>query len=277
MDIGVSTAIFWNYEQLDLQTAVNHAVEGLDFEAVEIHCEDPLFEGWGRTRGDVTRKVLREALSIADVDVSLHAPYHDVNIATFNERVRKEVKRQHKECIETANYLGANIVVIHPGFVSSRKFRREKAFQKMIENLDRFCEIAEDFGVTLSIENLASKEKAMGVKIPEIKRIINEVDRENLKVTLDIAHANTTEKGPKTYAEELETHIEHLHVSDNVGTDEHLSLGQGNIDFKNVFKEICPFEGMAIIEGWIPDNEDPFLKIGREKLSKIREELEQES
>ncbi len=274
MDIGVSTAIFWDYEKLDLSTAVNHAVEGLDFEAVEIHCEDPLFEGWGSRGGDVTRKVLREALSIADVKVSLHSPYHDVNIATLNQRIREEVMRQHKECIETANYLDAEKIVIHPGFVSSRKYKKQKAFQQMIENLTRLCEIGEEFGVTLSIENLASKKKAMGIKISEIKRIINEVNKENLKVTLDIAHANTTEVGPKTYAKELEPLIEHLHISDNVGADEHLPIGQGNIDFKEVLEELFPFDGMAIIEGWIPDDEDPFLEIGREKLTKVREELE---
>lgn len=277
MNIGVSTGIFWDYEKLDLSTAINHAVEGLDFEAVEIHCEDPLFEGWGTDKADITRKVVRESLSIADVEVSLHAPYHDVNIATLNQRVQEEVLRQHKECIETANYLSAEIVVIHPGFVSSRKFKREKVFRQMIKRLKTLCDTAEEFGVTLTIENLASKRKATGVKIPEIKRIIQEVNKENLKMTLDIAHANTTEKDPETYAEELEPFIEHAHVSDNVGSDEHLPIGQGNIDFKQVFEEICPFEGNVIIEGWIPDDEDPFLEIGREKLSQIRDELEEEA
>lgn len=273
MDIGVSTAIFWDYEELDLPSAIDHAVSDLGFEAVEIHCEDPVFEGWATDKADETRKAVKDSLSKWDVEVSLHAPYHDANIATMNQSMGREIMSQNKECIETANYLDSNMIVVHPGFVSSRKYKKDCAFSKMIDRLIELCEHAEEYGVTMTIENLASKRKAMGIEPSEVKEIIQKVDKDNFGLTFDIAHANTSDEDPQTFAKELNPHIEHLHVSDNVGSDDHLSIGQGDIEFTEVFEELHPFEGTVIIEGWIPENEDPFLEIGRDELKRIRNVL----
>lgn len=273
MQIGVSTAIFWDYKKLDLPSAIFHSVDALGFEAVEIHCEDPFFEGWGTEKAEATKKEVKDTLSTLDVGVSLHAPYHDLNIATLNARVGEEVIRQYTDCIETARFFGSEIVNVHPGFRSSRKFKREVVFQKMLQNFAEICEIAEDYGIIICVENLASKRKAMGVKISELKSIIKGVNNENLKLTLDVAHANTTDEGPQVYARELKDYIQHMHLSDNTGDDDHLSLGQGNIDFKEVLKELHPYDEFLIVEGWIPEDEDPFLELDRTKLEKIREEL----
>jgi len=274
LKIGVSTAIFWNYRELDLPNAIDHAVGDLDFEAVEIHCEDPVFEGWATDEADETRKGVKDALSRWDVEVSLHAPYHDANIATLNHGISREIMAQNKECIETANYLDSDIVVVHPGFVSSRKYKKELAFDKMVDRFKELCDYADDYGVTLTAENLASKRKAMGIEVSEIRELLGRVDRDNFGLTLDIAHSNTSEVGPQRFARELRPSIKHLHVSDNVGSDDHLSIGQGDIDFVGVFEELNPFEGTAIIEGWIPEDEDPFLKIGRDELKSIRNALD---
>lgn len=272
MIIGMSTAIFWDYEKLDLSEAVSRAVGDLNFEGVEVHCENPLFDGWGDDFSE-TLEVLGKSLDSWDVPVSLHAPYHDANIATLNHDIGEVVMKQNKDCIDVAEELGAEIVVIHPGFVSSRKFKREKCFYKMVSRLTKLCDYASDRDVMLTIENLASKKKAMGVKSSEVLRIFEEVNCDNLGLTLDIAHANTVEEGPVEFAKNVKPFVEHLHVSDNVGSDDHLSVGQGDIDFREVFEVLMPFDGMAVVEGWIPEKEDPFLKIGREKLESFRDDL----
>lgn len=273
MLIGLSTSILWDYEKLDLPDAIFHSVEGLGFEAVEIQCEDPLFEGWGTKKAEITKKKVKDSLSRLNVEVSLHAPFHDLNIGSLNSRIADEVIHQHKECIETARYLNSNVVVVHPGFVSSRKYRREMAFQQMIRNLEKVVDIADDAGVTICLENLASKKKAMCVEITELKRVLKEINSENLRIAFDIAHANTTELGPLRYARKLKKHIAHVHISDNAGSDSHLAIGQGNIDFKSILEELQPYNGYLILEGWIPKNEDPFLKMDLKELKRIRKEI----
>lgn len=273
MLIGLSTAILWDYKELNLPEAIFRSIQGMGYEAVEIHCEDPLFKGWGTKKAEITKKEVKEALSTLDAEVTLHAPFHDLNTATLNKGARDEVIRQHRECLETARYLNSNIVVVHPGFVSSRKYRREVAFEQMISTLRKMADIAEDNGVKVCLENLASKRKAMCVEIPELKEVLDRINRDNFRLTLDIAHANTTKVGPLEYARELKDHISHVHVSDNTGEDSHLTLGQGNIDFEGVLKELHPFDNTLIVEGWIPTDEDPFLKKDLRELKRIRESL----
>lgn len=273
MKIGVSTAILWDYEKLDLPNAIYHSVEGLGYEAVEIHCEDPFFQGWGTENAETTKEEVEDVLSTLDTEVTLHAPYHDLNLASMNHRIQKEVIRQHKECIETAQYFGSEIIVVHPGYVSSRKFERKKPFQVMVENLKKITEAAEDAGVKICLENLASKKKAMCIGINEIKKVLNEVNKENLKLTLDIAHANTTKSGPLEFAEEFKDLIEHVHISDNTGANDHLTIGQGNIDFEKIISELQPYNGILMVEGWIPKNEDPFLSHDLSELKQIRKKL----
>lgn len=273
MRIGLSTAILWDYKDLNLPNAIHHSVEGLGFEAVEIHCENPFFKGWGTEEAETTKREVKDALSTVETEVTLHAPFHDLNVASMNDGIREEVVRQHKECIETARYLDSNIVVVHPGFVASRKFEREMPFRVMVENLKKIAEAAEDAGVELCLENLSSKEKAICVETSEIKKVLERVNMENLKVTLDVAHANTTKSGPLHYVKELKDDIAHLHVSDNTGADDHLPIGQGNIDFEEVLRELMPYDGILMVEGWIPRNEDPFLRHDRKELEKIRKNL----
>lgn len=274
MKIGLSTAILWDYKDLNLPNAIHHSIEGLGFEAVEIHCEDPFFKGWGTEEAEKTKMEVKDALSTVEAEVTLHAPFHDLNLATMNDGIRKEVVRQHKECIETARYLDSSIVVVHPGFIASRKFERKMPFKAMVENLIEITEAAENAGVKLCLENLSSKEKAMCVETYEIEEVLDRVNSDNLKVTLDVAHANTTKSGPLHYVRELKDEIVHLHVSDNTGSDDHLSIGQGNIDFEGVLQELMPYDGILMVEGWIPRDEDPFLRHDRRELEKIRKCLE---
>ncbi len=273
MKIGVSIAILWDYKELDHQKAISHAVDDLGFEAVEIHCEDPFFKEWAADNSHETWEGIKDALSTVDAGVSLHAPYHDTNLGTMNSGIGEEAVRQHKECIELARYLGSERIVVHPGYVSSRKFEREMPFKKMVQRLKEIAEYAEDSGVEICLENLSSKKKAMCVGIREIKKTLERVNMENLKLTLDIAHANTTDKGPVKYARELKDDVAHIHASDNTGEDNHLPIGQGNIDFEAVLSELEPYDGFIIVEGWIPRNEDPFLLYDREELQRIKDKI----
>ncbi|MFP4116231.1 MAG: sugar phosphate isomerase/epimerase family protein, partial [Candidatus Aenigmatarchaeota archaeon] len=190
MEIGISTQIYWDYEELDLPGTIEHVVEDLGFEALEIHCEDPLFEAWGREEGEETKRKVKEALSAVEAEATLHGPFHDLNLATLNQRVREEVLRQHEEAIEFADFIGSEVIVVHPGFISSRKFKRERCEEVLIQNLEKLSKKAADHGVKLCLENLARKRKVIGASISEVRRILEEADHENLEMTLDVAHAN---------------------------------------------------------------------------------------
>ena len=273
MKIGVSAQIFWNYIKLDIPDVITHAVDTLGFECVEILCENPVFRNWGTYNAEKIRKDIRETLETLDVEISLHAPHHDMNIATWDIGMGKEVIRNLEECMVTADYLNSNIIVVHPGFVASRKFSKKKTFDLMIKNLKKVTRLAEDLDITICMENLASKSKAIGVHTGEIKNILESVNSDNFKITLDIAHANTTGIGPEQFIEQLRDDIRHVHISDNMGVDAHLPIGVGSIDFEGVLKALHPYDGFLIIEGWIPHNQDHFLRWDKSQLEGIIKEI----
>jgi sugar phosphate isomerase/epimerase len=88
----------------------------------------------------------------------------------------------------------------------------------------------------------------------ELIQIVRGVNRDNLGICLDVAHANTTKTLDKFLnirdkAEDME--IIHLHASDNFGADDlHLPLGKGNLDWKRVSSGIedYGYEGRMVME-----------------------------
>jgi sugar phosphate isomerase/epimerase len=267
--IGVSTQIFWDYTKLDIDYILKHSAEDLKFECAEIHCQGPMFRDWGTLKANETKKEIKDILSTVDIDISLHAPYHDLNIATLNLGVRREVMDQIAESINTANYLDSGIVVVHPGFVASRKYRKKKIFDVMISNLKQLSNVAEDLNVLLCMENISAKSKAMGVHVKELKRIYDLVDSNSFKICLDSAHANTTGLSPAHFAEELRECVAHVHISDNTGIDDHLPVGLGNIDFEKFLSALKPYKGYLVVEGWMPRNQDYFLKWDKKQIGGI--------
>ena len=269
MKLGVSTQIFWDYEKLDMNYILKHLAEDLKFECAEIHCQGPMFRGWGTLKAKETKQEIKDILSTLDIKISLHAPYHDLNMATLNLGVRKEVIDQVAESINTANYLGSGIVVVHPGFVASKKYKKKRVFGVMVNNFKKLSRIAEDLNVQLCMENIASKPKAMGVHVKEIRRIHDLVNSDNFKICLDSAHTNTTGLSPDHFAGELREYVAHVHISDNTGTDNHLPIGLGNIDFEKFLRALKPYKGYLIIEGWMPRNQDYFLQWDKKQIESI--------
>jgi sugar phosphate isomerase/epimerase len=267
--IGVGVHIFWSSKNRDLLKTIFHVVEDLKFKNIEILCEHPFFENWGTEEADKLKKGIREAKETLDIEISLHSPYHDMNIASWNLAVRKATIKQMKECIEMADYLTSKVVVVHPGFVSSRKYDREDTLDLMIQNLNGVVKLAEDLDVKICLENMALKPKALGIYPEELLRILEGINSDNFKFTFDVAHANTTGINPAKFARKLRDNIYHLHVSDNQGKDDHLPIGLGTIDFEKFFKVFNNYSGMSIIEGWAPHYTDHFLSWTKEKLQRM--------
>ncbi len=270
MKIGVGISIFWR-EKSDLLQTIRHVVDNLGLRNIEILCEHPFFENWGTEKAGRLKRKIRDTKETMDLEISLHTPYHDLNIASWNLPIRRAAVKQYKECVEMADYLDSRVVVVHPGFVSSRKFSRRDVLKIMTTNFIEILSLAEDLGIVLCLENMASKPKALGIYPRELLKIFEEVDSPYFKFTLDVAHANTTGVDPADFAGRMREHVHHLHLSDNQGKDNHLPIGLGTIDFKRFFKSLGSFKGTGVIEGWAPQYTDHFLSWSLEKLSDYAE------
>ena len=70
----------------------------------------------------------------------------------------------------------------------------------------------------------------------------------NLPVCVDIGHANTTGQLDQIL-DATEGRIMNIHIHDNDGKqDQHLTVGDGNIDFRHVLDKLRGYSGRYVIE-----------------------------
>ncbi len=203
-----------------------------------------------------------DELSTHDFASTVHAPYFaadskypsalQVDTALMGE---KEFALM-EESLALASRIGANVVVLHPGRIGPD---REKSFSSMIKNLCTLASAAEDYGVMLGLENKEGTDPFnFCCKVEELSRVIEIVNSENLKATLDIGHANLTCGGDpeklRTFVLTLKKHVIHLHLHDNSGQwtemydgDEHMAPGKGCTDF-SVLKLLSGYKGIYNLE-----------------------------
>ncbi len=184
-------------------------------------------------------------------EFTIHAPHIDSRIKglkiDFSINSEKNVTVMEK-VIEIATEIGVQYIVVHPGSQNGER----KCLGSNILNLIRICALAEDYGVTLLLENLFDRDggNKVGVFPGEIFHIIETVGSDHLKINLDIGHAFIASNAYGLLLDdyfELGGYIYQMHLHDNFGMleskeamfgDRHLPMGLGKINFREVFKSI---------------------------------------
>lgn len=181
------------------------------------------------------------------IKISVHSPLSDVNIASYNEAIRRSSVSQIKNSIDLASSLEPGIVVVHPGHIPilGKKFE-DKILDNSKESLAECSEYAADTGVLLCVENMPD---INGLLYKDINQLDNIVEELGAYITLDVGHANNM----KFHVNEMlkSPRIKHIHLSDNDGSfDNHNALGSANIDFKSLFKELIriKYDGILVVE-----------------------------
>ena len=226
-----------------------YSLEDIGFQGWEILCE-----GLQKVEGEFKERV-REIHETTTLVLSLHAPISDINIASVNERMWEESVRQVKESIENTYEFIDDICVVHPGIFSPLSIQMpEKAVQKAVAGLTAISDFAADRGLRIAVENLTSVNMLLGRYPDELIQLVRGVNKDNIGICLDVAHAYTTKTmdeflNIKAKAEDME--IIHMHASDNFGAEDlHLPLGKGSLDWKKVLNGINDneYEGLVVLE-----------------------------
>ncbi|MDY6966210.1 MAG: sugar phosphate isomerase/epimerase family protein [Halobacteriota archaeon] len=234
MNIGFSsiTAVYdpfdWVYE-----------LEDIGFTGWEIVCEGDM-----RLTKEL-RKRIESFHESTNLDLSIHAPFSDLNLASINYPIWEETVRQIRSCIENSPDR-AKVVTIHPGHLSPLGAQMpEKAWKQMVEALKKLTKCAVDRDITLGLENMVNINWLFGRFPHEIDGLVETVNSGNMGITFDIGHANLTD----SIDEFLKLDFIHVHAHDNFGkTDEHLSIGKGEIDWRRVIDGLNDYKGSVVIE-----------------------------
>lgn len=217
-------------------------VEELGFDFVELVSEWPNFltrETW---------KTYADVLGSFDIEVTVHAPFSDVNVGSLNEKIRRASLEVLRESLDVASNLNALVVTVHPGHCSpaSRRFHGDynRVHKSSLRELERY---SSEFGTPVGVENMPSF-PILDAQMPE--RLAELLEETDLGVTFDIGHLNTVGFPFERFLELLGKRIVHLHLHDNSGeSDEHLPLGNGTIPWKKVLPWLRDFTWALEVTG----------------------------
>ena len=180
------------------------------------------------------------------IKFSVHAPISDVNIAALSERMREAAVLEIIASMEHAIQLNADMVTFHPGFRSMVTHGLEaKSVEKAKRSMRTIDRLMKEFGVVAALENMPSIKFMVGMTAKELFEMVDGTD---MKICYDIGHANTVNQIDEII-DLLGDRIKNVHIHDNNGAnDDHMTIGDGKIDFKKVLKRLSKYSGKYIIE-----------------------------
>lgn len=169
----------------------------------------------------------------AGLVTTIHAPFMDLNPGALDASIRDVTKQRFQQVFMAAELLKPRVIVFHPGYDELRYGDNRLAWlENSISFWREMLPTAKDLGCTIAIENIFEKEPST------LRDLLEEVNDPAFRHCFDAGHWNmfTTVTMEEWFAE-LGPFIAESHIHDNHGQiDEHLPLGEGEIDFDQLFE-----------------------------------------
>jgi len=241
MKIGLSSLFLVNKTFEDLR----RAIKKFDVKYWEVVDEDALRLNKERV------KILNELKSTSNIQYTVHAPFADANIASFNPAIRRLVLKQLENSLRYANLLEGKLWIFHPGMHTGLTPLHPGAdLQISLQSIRYLLKKAGDLGIKIAIENMPGKSPCLSQQVAEFEQFYRELGNEPIGIALDVGHANTVGQ-VDLFLDSFMKKIVHVHVSDNDGSfDHHLPIGKGTINWKKIVATLTKnrFNGFVMIE-----------------------------
>ncbi|PTD93897.1 hypothetical protein C9439_05250 [archaeon SCG-AAA382B04] len=214
-------------------------LEGTEFDGLEI-----LADGKHSLRKEKNRSIFLDRDN--GFSISVHAPYRGINLASDNEKERKNSVKKIEQLLKDSSEIRAKYVTIHPGTIS-RNNGKERAWKQNLKSFKEIAEAAEKNQIQVGVENMPEMRSILGKHYSEIFGLVDSVNNQYLNAVLDVGHANTTGQLDNFLKEKQK--INHLHLHDNFGKrDQHLAMGEGNVEISKLVKEINQMDVIKVFE-----------------------------
>ena len=253
MKIGTTSMVFW---QTGLSEGIR-TVAQLGFDSIEIWISH------FQKETDLSTVALAELLERSGMSCTIHAPILDINIASINAGIRRESTAQQIAAVELCAALGGELVVIHPGQLSSKRIDPDEHWQHQADSYVQILEAAQSRGVIVTTENMEwNKADELVRTASDIKRLQGMIGDYHLPVTLDTTHLADTARCIDAI-DTLGDSIVHVHVSD-FGEKNHIALGDGILDLKRILQRLQErrFDGILSFEIFIAGSA---VKLGEQR------------
>ncbi len=196
---------------------------------------------------------------------------HEPSLVSNTAAKRKEFAQFVEDTIHIAPVLRAQVVMLHSGILS-KEVEPEQAWEWLFDDVSYLSNIASDEGITLGFEFHPDMFIANLEDYWTLKHL---VISPALKLTLDVGHVVCTESRPVSQViSENKGEIANVHLEDIKGRKHvHLPIGQGDIDFVDVFEGLRAIEytGLINIEFNTNDMEVDECQLARETLFYLKQ------
>ena len=164
----------------------------------------------------------------------------------MSDRLREASVKETLATVAAASEMGARMVTVHPGLTSmSVPGLEERAVARAKESLRVMDRVVREYDLIVAIENMPAFPFFLGRTAEQLADIVDGTD---LGICFDIGHANTMGQ-IDAMIDTFGDRIVNIHIHDNHGeTDEHLTIGDGDIDFAHVIRRMSGYRGNWIIE-----------------------------
>lgn len=200
---------------------------------------------------DRVKKILR--LKEQGLYFTLHCPYFvAAKISHPDAAIRKPAVKRMKNSIEFAAAVDAQSWVLHPGCVHEG-FEKDESLRANHESIVTLSDYAKSNGVKAVLENMSPKPwntlKSLMSTPDEFQRFFKSA-KPGMMINFDVGHAHLgdLEFG---FIEKLSDRFLAIHCHDNNGvTDDHLNIGEGNIEWDEVCRNLSAkrFRGIYTVE-----------------------------
>ncbi len=168
-------------------------------------------------------------------DINLHALFFDLTIASQDTAIRAISEKRYLQSFEIAKEINAKTIVFHSGYKPMKhKISQKKFIEKSVNFWQNFIKDFESAGITAVIENVLEPK-------PEIiLDIVNGVNSNNLKASIDVGHANlASEIEIKQWIQKYSHNLTHMHLHNNFKDDDsHSSILKGTLNFEEIITAI---------------------------------------
>lgn len=206
------------------------------FQAVEIFYPYNI----SQTRKAEYTTCLTELFNKYDIEHVMHLPFGKDSDFSMND---PEIWNRYLKAIDYGKCFNVNKFTLHLGRSN------ESNLKAVCKKLKKLCEYA--YPGNIMIENMPSRLE-YGATLAELQDIFKLVNMPNCKLIYDTGHGhvelNNTE-AEVNLLHILKPYLYHIHLNDNNGeSDMHAPIGEGNIDFYQLFKELEDYHELVCIE-----------------------------
>ena len=157
-----------------------------------------------------------------------HSPFFNLNPGAQDAKIRAVSEERILWALQTAKHLGADQVVVHPGYgpwVPKRSFPHW--LERARGSLAKIVAQAADLQIKIAFENIYDPGPE------DLAALIALFPPETVGVCFDVGHFNLfSEYSMKTWLDTLGERILEVHLHDNLGTeDDHIAIGDGTVKF----------------------------------------------